>query len=446
MRHFVLFAFLPVLVAVPSARAENSWPQFRGSHSGTADGTGLPTSWSTTKNVVWKTEIPGLGWSSPVVWGDRVFVTAAVSEHKAAAPPKGYGGNFEVSAGGIHRWNVYCLDWKTGRILWQKTAFKGKPPSTKHLKNTYASETPVTDGKRVYAYFGNVGLFCYDMSGQLLWSRSWGAHKTRVGWGTGASPVLYKGRIYIVNDNEEKSFLTAVDAEKGTVVWEVPRDEKSNWSSPIIWESNGRAEIVTNGSGKVRSYSLDGKVLWELAGMSSLTIPTPSSQNGLLYVSSGFTFDFAKRPIFAIRPGASGDITPKKDQAPSKFIAWNQPYAAPYHPSPLIYGDSVYVLHDRGKMDCYDAKTGKMVYKRQEVAPSGPIFTASPVGGDGKVFCLNEDGTTFVVEAGPKLKVLAKNRLDEMCMATPALVGNNLLIRTETKLYRIGEEKTTNGK
>jgi outer membrane protein assembly factor BamB len=441
MRRLFLLASLAVLVCLSPLHAENSWPQFRGSKSGVAEGASVPATWSTTKNVVWKSEIPGLGWSSPIVWGDKVFVTAVVSEAKTPNPPKGYRGTFQGTIHpGIHKWNIYCLDWKSGKILWQKTAHKGKPTGTIHDKNSYASETPVTDGQRVYAYFGNVGLFCYDMSGKELWSRSWGAHKTRMGWGTGASPALFKNRVFVVNDNEEKSFLAAVDTESGSEIWSVPRAEKSNWSTPFVWVNNQRVEIVTTGTEKVRSYSLDGKLLWELGGMSSLTIPTPSSRHELLYIASGFSLDIEKRPILAVRPGAMGDITLKKGETSNKYVAWQQPFSAPYHPSPVVYGDYVYILHDRGVVDCLDAKTGKVVTKRQRVG-KGSNFTASPWAVDGKIFFLDEDGTTFVAEANPKVKVVARNRLEEMCLATPAVVGDSLLIRTETKLYRIGHAK-----
>jgi outer membrane protein assembly factor BamB len=445
MRRFSPLLILPMaLFALPS-RGEDNWPQFRGRQGGLAEGTNLPVTWNTSKNVAWKTEIPGRGWSSPIVWGDKIFLTAVVSDAKTPPPTKGYTGDFQgKTPPGIHQWVVYCLNFKDGKILWQRIAHKGKPVSTIHGKNTYASETAVTDGKRVYAYFGNIGLFCYDFSGKPLWSRSFGVYKTKMGWGTGASPVLHKDRIYIVNDNEDKSFLVAVDAKTGDEVWRIPRDEKSNWSTPFIWENEKRTEIVTTGSAKVRSYSLDGKLLWELTGMSSLTIPTPSSRHGLLYLSSGFTLDFQRRPILAVRPGASGDITLKQGETKNKYIAWAQPYAAPYHPSPLVYGDFLYVLHDRGFMACYEAKTGKQVYKKQRI-PGNNHFTASPWAYDGKIFCLSEDGVTFVIQAGREFKVLGKNRLEDMALATPAVAGDSVIIRTVSRLYRLRREKPSKG-
>jgi outer membrane protein assembly factor BamB len=442
MRRIFLPAVWLTVLAAPCLKAEDNWPQFRGPHAAVADGARLPERWSATENVAWKTDVPGKGWSSPVVWGNRIFLTAVVSDAKTAPATRGYAGSFQGAIPpGTHQWIVYCLDWDTGKILWQKTAHKGKPAAPLHSKNTYASETPVTNGERLCVYFGNVGLFCYDLGGKELWSRKWGPFKTRLGWGTGASPVLYRGRVYVVNDNEEKSFLAALDAKTGAEVWNVPRDEKSNWSTPFIWENDRRTEVVTTGTQKVRSYGLDGKLLWELSGMSSITIPTPSSRHGLLYLSSGFTLDFQNRPVIAVRPGASGDITLKKGDTGSKYIAWQQQYAGPYHPSPLVYGDYLYVLHDRGMLACYDARTGKQVYKRQRI-PGDNHFTASPLGSGGKIYCLSEAGDTFVIQAGPEFKVLGKNRLDEMCLATPAAVRDSLILRTASKLYRL-RGKTT---
>jgi outer membrane protein assembly factor BamB len=440
MRRIGWLAFFFLVSQVPRADAEDNWPQFRGAHGAVAKGSKLPETWDTTRNVAWKTDIPGWGWSSPIVWGDKIFLTAVVSDQKTKPPRKGLYIADVVGKipPGNHQYLVLCLDWKTGKIIWEKTAHKGKPQGTIHVKNTYASETPVTDGQRVYAYFGNLGLFCYDMNGKPLWSRKWPTYKTRLGWGTAASPVLHKDRLYIVNDNEEKSFLTAIAVKTGADIWRVPRDEKSNWATPFIWENEQRTEIVTAGSDRVRSYGLDGKLLWHLGGMSSIVIPTPSASHGLLYVSSGYVLD-PTRPVFAIRPGAAGDITLKEGQKNSRFIAWCRELGGPYHPSPVVYGDYMYILYDRGLFACYEAKTGKEVYKRQRLP--GGAFTASPWAHGGKVFCLSEDGDTFVIQAGPRFKLLGKNPLDEMCLGTPAAVRDSVIIRTASKLYRIRTER-----
>jgi FOG: WD40-like repeat len=288
------FALLTAVTVAASAASLDRWPQFRGPESsGVAEDVRLPDAWSTTRNVAWKADIPGTGWSSPVVWGDRIFLTSVISADKQEAPKKGlyFGGNRLTPPPDEHRWMVYCLDFKTGKILWEREVHRGAPKSSRHLKNSYASETPVTDGERVYAYFGNIGVFCFDMNGRPLWSQNYGPFNMRYGWGTAASPVLHEGRIYIVDDNDDRSFLVALDKKTGKQIWRVERDEKSNWATPYIWNSGKRLEIVTPGTGKVRSYDLDGHTLWELGGMSTIVIPTPFSKGGLLYLASGYVGD-----------------------------------------------------------------------------------------------------------------------------------------------------------
>jgi len=433
-------ALLVLFIFTPLAASSDRWPQFRGPQaSGVADDADLPNTWSTTRNVVWKAEIPGSGWSSPVVWGDRIFVTSVISTIAPETPKKGlyFGGNREGIPMDEHRWMVYAVDWKNGKIVWEREVHRGVPVSSHHLKNTYASETPVTDGERVYAYFGNLGIFVFDMQGKPVWSHPWGPFRTRYGWGTAASPVLYKDRIYVVNDNEDRSFLVARDKSTGKQIWLVERNEASNWSTPYIWENDRRTEIITSGTRKVRAYDLDGKLLWELGGMSSIVIPTPFAQHGLLFLTSGYVGD-AVRPVFAVKPGALGDISLKADEASNEFIAWYQRQAGPYNPSPLVYGDYYYTLLDRGLLTCHDARTGREIYGKQRIDPGASAFTASPWASKGKIFALSEDGDTFVIQAGHEFKVEGKNSLDEMCMATPAIARGSLIIRTATKLYRIG--------
>jgi outer membrane protein assembly factor BamB len=403
---------------------------------GIADNPDLPDRWSTNENVAWKIEVPGRGWSSPIVWGERVFLTTVASDGEVEPPKKGlyYGGERQEIPQATHRWLVLCLDLKSGREFWRQEAYRGTPPNPLHVKNTYASATPVTDGERVFACFGNVGVFCYDFNGRKLWSTNWPPVKTRNGWGSGASPVLYKDRLFIVNDNDEKAFVVALDAKTGRELWRVDRDEKSNWATPYIWQNEQRTELITPGTRKVRAYDLDGKLLWEFGGMSSIVIPTPCSRLGLLYVCSGYVGDKV-RPVFAIKPGASGDISLKPDETNNAFIAWYQPAAAPYNPSPLLYGDYFYVLFDFGFLACHDARTGAQIYDKQRIRPEPTSFTASPWAANGKIFALSEDGDTFVFQAGPEFHLLHQNPLDEMCMATPAMAGDRLVIRTLTKLY-----------
>jgi outer membrane protein assembly factor BamB len=441
MRNLLLLASCTLLTVPYLAPAQENWPQFRGPQS---RGVGqpnpsLPDTWSAKDNVVWQTTVLGRGWSSPIVWGDKIFVTAVINEGKNTAPKKGlyFGGENKKPPESVHRWVVYCLDFQTGNILWEREAHKGVPATTVHIKNSYASETPATDGERVYVVFGNVGVFCYDLDGKLVWSEKLGPYRTQYGWGTAASPVVHKGRLYVINDNEEQSSLVALDAKTGKEIWRVNREEKSNWSTPFIWENEQRTEIVTPGTGKTRSYDLDGKLLWELTGASNITIPTPFSEFGLLFTGSGYVLS-KNKPLFAIRPGASGDISIKPEETQGKYIAWCQWDGAPYNPSFLVYGDYCYVLYDRGFLSCFEARTGKPVYEKQRL--SGSAFTSSPWAYNGRVFCLSEDGDTIVVQAGPEFKLLGKNKLDEMCLATPAIAHGSLILRTESKVYRLQKQ------
>jgi hypothetical protein len=405
-------------------------------------GAALPERWSATDNVAWKTDIPGRGWSSPIVWGNRVFLTTAINWGESEPPKKGlyFGGNRPDPPKSEHEWKVFCLDLNSGKVVWERSVHRGQPQSAMHLKNSFASETPVTDGERVYVYFGNLGLYCFDFNGRLIWSKRFKPCATRFGWGTAASPVLHQDRLYIVNDNEEQSYLLALDKHTGNEIWKVERDERSNWSTPFVWENEQRTEIVTAGTGKVRSYDRDGKLLWWLTGMSSITIATPYADNGLLYVSSGFVGD-RLRPLYAIRPGASGDIALKSEETSNQFIAWCNRTAAPYNPSTLAYDGRVYVLLDRGLLSCYDARSGSPFYERERL-PNGFAFTSSPWAYNGKVFCLHEDGVTFVIRAGDKFELLHTNKLadDDMCMATPAMAGDKLLIRTAARIYCIRQQ------
>jgi outer membrane protein assembly factor BamB len=289
----------------------------------------------------------------------------------------------------------------------------------------------------VYSYFGNVGVFCLDLEGHPVWSKALEPHKTRASWGTAASPVLHGDRLYLVSDNDEKSYLLALDKRTGKEIWRLDRDERSNWSTPYVWENKQRSEIITAGTGKVRSYDLDGKLLWWFKGMSSITIATPYADQDLLYVSSGFIMDRA-RPVYAVRPGGSGDISLQPGETNNATIAWCRPAAAPYNPTTLVYEQRLYALYDMGLLSAYNARTGEMLFDRERL-PEGLHFTASPWAYHGQVFCLNEDGVTFVVRAGDRFELLYTNKLadDDMCMASPAMAGDRLLIRTAARLYCI---------
>jgi outer membrane protein assembly factor BamB len=440
-------ALLTLLVAAWPALvlAQTNVPAFlAGREPASADAPTPPEHWSATENVRWKIDVPGLAWSSPIVWGERVFLTTCVNQGESLEPRKGLyledlDANKYPRDTSVREWKVICLDLESGRVLWEQLCHSGVPAKPHHLKNTLASETPTTDGERVYAYFGNVGLYCYTLDGEHVWSLPFEAHDTNYGWGTSISPVVHASKVYIVNDNEQSSYLLALDAKTGKEAWRVPREEKTNYSTPFIWVNDVRTEIVVSAIGYARSYDLAGQLLWQIKGRSILAIPTPFERFGNLYLTSGHVA-WGENPMYVIRPGASGDLSPsdEKGAALSPHLAWYQPKAGPYHPTPLVVGEQIYVLYDRGLVASFNAKTGAPVYPRKRI-PDGRAFTSSPWTYGDKIYCLNEDGVTFAIRTGPEFEVLHTNTLaeEDMCMASPVVVGDKLLIRSAERLYCI---------
>jgi outer membrane protein assembly factor BamB len=431
-----------LLACMPAkALLAQSWPQFRGpgARGVAAHDPLLPETWSNRENVVWRREVPGRGWSSPVVWNDLIFVQSNVNSDGDAAPERGFfGGSQQYSAPNQeHRWIVHAIDFADGRTRWTRELHRAVPKGARHPKNSYVSETAVTDGTRLYVHIGDLGTYCLDVAGSVLWSKEWPVFETRYGYGTGSSPALHDGRLFILNDNESRSYLVALDAATGRQIWKVDRDEPTTWSTPYVWRNERRTEIVTAGTNKVRSYDLDGALLWEISGMSSLSIPTPFSADGLLFVTSGYRGD-QHRPVYAVRPGASGDITLAKDQTSNAFIAWSLRQGGPYVTSPLVYEGRYYTLLDQGFLTCHDAQTGRELYGRQRIDPASGNFTSSPWAYNGRIFCLSEEGVTFVIQAGPQFRVLGRNEIDDFCMASPAIVRSSVILRTFSSLYRIG--------
>ncbi len=448
---------LAVFLMCPADGATQQWPRFRGLQAGNvADDSVLPDTWSETENIAWKIDIPGLSWSSPIVWDEHIFVTTAISaaEDEVQPIPGLYDPgehNGSVPASGEHRWMVFDIDFETGAVRWAKELHRGVPTITRHLKNSFASETPVTDGERVYAYFGSIGLIAaLDFDGKELWRKDIGTFNTMQGMATASSPALHEDRLYIVNDNTAQSFLTALDTATGEEVWRVERQEPGHtWATPFVWENHQRTEIVTAATGRVRSYDLKGTLLWELGGMSLLTTPSPFASHGLVYISSGYPGG-SLRPVYAIQPGAAGDISIYQGVASGlqegfpgtrtysrdDHVVWSYPLLGTYNTTALVYGDIYYTLLDRGFLTAHDAATGAEVYGRRRLE-IGNGFTASPWGYNGKIFLLSEDGDTFVVKAGPEFEILHKNSLDEMSLATPAVAQGSVVLRTQSKLYRI---------
>lgn len=431
--------------AAGAAPAADAWPQFRGpAGDGVADAATPPLTWSAEENILWSVEVPGAGWSQPVIWGDRVFLTTAVAEEQLKPRPGdwGPGGGLGAFFGfspkppdTVYRWQVLCLDADTGEILWETTAKQGKPTTATHRNNTYASETPVTDGERVIASFGAAGLYCYDFSGALLWSRDLGSHPMQLGWGTGSSPVLDGERVFLQCDNERESFLVALDKTSGEELWRVPRDEKSNWSTPYIWRNKLRTELVTAGGTRIRSYDpATGALNWEMDGHGRTSI-TPVGDHERLYADSYDKLTGRTGVLVAVRAGASGDVSLRPGEKSNEHVAWGVPLSAYRVASPLLYRGRLHVLEQQsGIVRCFAAETGELLYRDR--LPRGKAFTASPVAAGGRIYCVDQSGLTTVLEPGDGLKVLAENELEQdMYWASPAVSGGTLFIRSLGRLY-----------
>lgn len=440
--------FIPVFClafGIPSPQAEGAnWPQFRGENANPAmdDNPNLPERWSTTENVKWVADVPGWGWSSPIVWEDKVFLTTVDAAGNWEKPKEGLynARGRELPVDEVHAWIVYCFDLATGEVLWRHKVKEGKPEVPRHPKNTYASETPATDGERVYFLFGDVGLYTFDLEGNLLWTYDIEPQRTKNDWGTASSPIVYQGSVYVLYDNEGQSWLAKLKGKTGKEIWKVNREEVSSWATPFIWENEFRTELVTNAMNRIRSYDLDGNLLWDMDGrMSWACIATPISAGGLLYINSGYFAD-SHRPVYAIKPGAKGDITLAEDEESNEFVAWYHPLAGNYNTSPLVYKGIYYSVLDRGSFEAYDPRTGEQLYSQRRITNEGRAsFTCSPWAYNDKVFCLSEQGDTYVVEAGSAFNLLYQNSLEEMVMSVPAILDDKLLIRTVSKLYCIGE-------
>jgi outer membrane protein assembly factor BamB len=472
LRRLVLLAALFMLS--PAVRGQDmAWPQFRGPNSNPVGAHAkLAERWSKTENVEWSQEIPGRGWSSPIVTGGKVYVTTVTTDGKSKPPQIGteYSNEYvaELIKQGLPMAEVikrvterdaelphevmlhyflYCLDLKSGKVEWKKEFYSGRPPGGRHRKNSFVSESPVTDGKFVYVYVANLGLWAFDRKGTQAWTSPLEADPIYLDFGTGSSPALAGNLLVIVNDNEKQQYIAAFDKQTGKQVWRTNRDlakgqpARSGWSTPFVWRHALRTELVALGPGEVVSYDLAGKELWRMSGMSISAIPTPFAYDGLLLINGG-----RGRGLFAVRPGAAGDISLGKDQSTNDYVVWSQPRAGTYLPSSLAYEGAVYALTETGILSRFDAKTGKLIYKTR-IDPAATAFTTSPWAYNGKLYCLSEEGQTFVISTGEEFKLLHVNTLDDFTLASPALVGERLLIRTEHRLYSIRQGKSTgNGK
>jgi len=433
--------------AKPLGSGTGSWPSFRGPHaSGVADGQHLPDTWNpkTGEHVLWRTPIPGLAHSSPIVWGDQVFVTSAVSsDPKATFKPGLYGDGDASTDRSAQRWMLFALDRRTGKVLWERVAFQGVPKEKRHIKSTYASATPATDGRIVVAWFGSEGVHAFDLRGKPLWTVDLG--RLDLGaydiptfeWGPASSPIVWKDLVILQCDTQTDSFLLALDAGTGKTVWKTKRDEIPSWGTPTVATTSKGDELVTNASNAIRGYDpRTGQELWTLGGSSKITAPTPVTDGDVLVVASGRG---PERPIFVVKAGSRGDLTLPAGKTSSDAIVWSKTGRGSYMPTPLIYQGLLYVLANNGVLDAYDLKTGEEIY-RQRLPVIGSGFSASPVAADGKIYLSNEDGEILVVEAGRTFKHVATNSMGELLMATPALSNGAMFVRSSQGVFAIGDK------
>lgn len=438
----VCLCFVPVLaLADPqSTDYDKNWPQWRGSDSNGVSLYGKPpVKWDESTNIKWKIEIPGKGHATPITWDDQIFVLTAIQtdkkiESKKEAPAQGQNQRRAMSTSTeyVHKFAIFAINRSDGSIKWQHTAREELPHEGAHPTGTWASNSPVTDGEHIYAYFGSRGLYCYDMQGKLIWDKDFGDMKIRMSFGEGSSPALYKDKIVVNWDHEGQSFIIALDKKTGKELWKMDRDEVTSWATPLIVESNGKPQVITNGTNQIRSYDLaTGQLLWESSGMTPNAIPSPVEAKGMVYIMSGFRGN----ALQAIRLSeAKGNI------AGSTAIVWTLDKETPYTPSPLLYDDMLYFTRGNEiRLSCFNASTGEAYYSRQKLEGLSGLY-ASPVGADGKVYIAGRNGTTLVIKHGAQYEVLATNKLDDSFSASPVIVDNDLYLRGEKYLYCISEK------
>jgi outer membrane protein assembly factor BamB len=431
-----------------AAAPEGGWPSFRGPEaSGVADGQRLPDRWAgaSGENILWRTPIPGLAHSSPVVWGPLVFVTTAVSsDPKATFKPGLYGDGDASEDRSRHRWMIIALDKRSGRIRWQRVASEGQPRNKRHIKSTYASATPATDGRIVVAWFGSQGVYAYDVDGTFRWKVDLG--RVDMGaydiptyeWGPASSPIIWNGLVILQCDTQADSFLLALNAATGEIVWKTERDELPSWGTPTVAMTRTGPELVTNASNFIRGYDpRSGQELWRVGPSSKIRAPTPIAGDDVIVVASGRA---PERPIFVVRAGARGDLTMPSGQSASEAIAWSRMGRGSYMPTPLIYKGVLYVLANNGVLDAYDLRSGQEIY-RQRLPLIGSGYSASPVAADDRIYLSNEDGEMLVIAAGPEFVHIATNSMGELLLATPALSSGVMYVRSAGSVFAIARKR-----
>ena len=451
-----LTALALLLMLIGPGAAQTNWPSFRGENAnGIAAGTPTPTVWNVgnSENILWKQAIPGLGHSSPIIWGNQVFLTTAVNGRKSAPLKVGlYGDPGSADDNDVQEWKVLCLDKNTGEILWERTAHQGVPRLKRHPKATHANCTMATDGTNVLAFFGSEGLYCYDMAGRPRWHKDWGTLRTSpivyndapdpqgvdLEWGFASSPVIYRNRLFVQCDVLTNGFVAALDLADGREVWRTRRDDTATWSTPTIYAEGNRPQLVVNGWKHMGGYDLlSGEEIWHMSGGGDCPVPTPVIWNGLIFLTSAHG---PRRPLYAVRTDAVGDVSLRAGTTSNQHVAWSALRGGSYMQTPLVYGDYLFSCHVDGVLSCYEAKSGKEMYK-ERLGTGGEGFTASPVAATGTLYFTSEQGAVFVVKPSPEFTVLATNRLGEVCMATPAISAGTIFFRTQSHVVAVGSRR-----
>ncbi|HAW32055.1 MAG TPA: pyrrolo-quinoline quinone [Planctomycetaceae bacterium] len=440
-----------VVLAVGQTCLAENYPQFRGANSNAVSATPLPVNWSDEAgeqtNIRWKMPLEGEGWSQPIVWDNRIYMTAAVPAspaNKNSARPESGNGDYRRDRNDLvnmlYQYQVVCLDAATGETIWKKTVKEGKPPLKRHNTNTYATETPVTDGKRIYAYFGMNGVYCLDLKGDVLWQKDLGVYEMRAAWGTSSSPVLFEDRLFIQVDNQEQSFLVALDTKTGNEIWKVNRDEKSQYSSPMIWKNSLRNELIVGGTVYRSYHPATGKLLWTLDMNKGRSSATPVAVGDRLFIGNelrnrGGDDDGGGR-LYSVKPGGAGDISLPGDIRKGTFVEWRMDGSGIQMASPTYLDGNLYFFERRrGIIRCVDMETGRLVYESR--VPGARAFWASPWTDGKHLFALDSNGNTHVIAAGDELNVVAVNKLDQQAWGTPAIADGSIFIRTVDNLYCI---------
>ncbi|HEX7492670.1 MAG TPA: PQQ-binding-like beta-propeller repeat protein [Bacteroidales bacterium] len=445
---FFISSFLLLSITEMSSQinADRQWSSYRGRFSsGVLDNANLPESFDLEKmiNIRWKTEIPGLGLSSPVIWGNKIFITSAISQaDRAGFKPGLYGDITPVKDSSIHEWKVFCIDKYSGKMIWEKTSYKGIPKMKRHPKSTHANTSVATDGKYVVAFFGSEGLFCYDMYGKLVWQKNFGLLKSvffmvkSAEWEFASSPIIYNGVLIIQCDVLENSFVAAYEIKTGKELWKTQRDEYPGWCTPNIYTYAGKTYVALNGYKNRGGYDFEtGKQVWKMSGGGDIQIPTPIVGNDLIYFNSAHG---RSSPIIAVKTDAVGDITLKETETSNEYIKWSLPRGGSYMHTLLLYKNHLYNVNWNGAFICMDPLTGKEIYNIK--LGKTRSFIASPVASDGKIYVVDEEGTVYIVQDSDSFKLLAEIPMNDICLTAPAITDGMIIFRTQRYLIAVGKK------